>query len=570
MVNNNSSDLSSSLHNDNKNQTYNLTNELRQFAVRNKVPHSTITDLLHVLHPIHPELPLHAKTLLKTSRTTFAKKQLNNGEYIHFGIKSYLKLFLTKNPFHTNLIKMSFNIDGIPLFKSSSTTFWPILGLIINLQGIKQKPFAIGVFCGTSKPAPLSSFLEDFISELSELCTKSHGGYSSCDKCTVEGEYINRRVVLDSTSAPRRTDESFSLQIDEGHHTGISPLTQLNIGMVSLFPIDYMHSVCLGVMKKLLTSWVSGYPIHVRLDSRSVNSISTQLKHLGLFVPYEFNRKPRSLSELPRYKATEFRTFLLYTGPIVLNKIIDVALYEHFMLLHVAATVLLSKRHLSNLGCDFVQTLMNKFIKYCKLTYGLEYLVYNVHTLTHLSEEANIYGPLDTVSAFPFENYLGEMKRFIRSPNKPLEQLCQRLKEANDEFINAKDLTLLYSIQHFDGPLIENYFNCKQYKKLFSNNLLYVVKSFSNKNSYCLTKNYKVMQISNIVVDNNNNIFFIGNKFLSYQPLFDYPCNSQDLNIYRISSLSSDLEGIAFNNIVTKCMLFVDANETWACFPLLH
>ncbi|KAK9754959.1 hypothetical protein QE152_g777 [Popillia japonica] len=55
-------------------------------------------------------------------------------------------------------------------------------------------------------------------------CVKSHGGYSSCDKCTVEGKYVNNRVILDSTAAPKRTDESFLAQNDEEHHIGISPL----------------------------------------------------------------------------------------------------------------------------------------------------------------------------------------------------------------------------------------------------------------------------------------------------------------------------------------------------------
>ncbi|KAJ8926273.1 hypothetical protein NQ314_021394 [Rhamnusium bicolor] len=71
---------------------------------------------------------------------------------------------------------------------------------------------------------------------------------------------------------------------------------------------------------------LSGYPIKVRLDSRSINMISTQLTHFGSFFTYEFIRKPRSLSKLPRFKTTEFLSFLIYIGPIVLNKTIDIAL----------------------------------------------------------------------------------------------------------------------------------------------------------------------------------------------------------------------------------------------------
>lgn len=154
-----------SLDSINKNncEKYDLTTKLRHFAIRNKVPHATLTALLHVLCPLHPELPLNAKTLLKTPSSTTFKKRLDNGEYIHFGITNYLKLFFVENTFDIDVVKISFNIDGIPLFKSSSVVFWPILGKIVNIKNIKPKPFTIGVYCGSSKPTPLSSFLEDFI-----------------------------------------------------------------------------------------------------------------------------------------------------------------------------------------------------------------------------------------------------------------------------------------------------------------------------------------------------------------------------------------------------------------------
>ena len=45
-----------------------------------------------------------------------------------------------------------------------------------------------------------------------------------------------------------RTDESFRSQIDE-NHTGISLFLRLNIGIVSLFPIDYVHNVYLRVIE---------------------------------------------------------------------------------------------------------------------------------------------------------------------------------------------------------------------------------------------------------------------------------------------------------------------------------
>ena len=44
----------------------------------------------------------------------------------------------------------------------------------------------------------------------------------------------------------------------------------------------------------------------------------------------EFARQPRRLQELDRWMATEFRQFLLYTGPLVLKGIVSKELFQHF------------------------------------------------------------------------------------------------------------------------------------------------------------------------------------------------------------------------------------------------
>lgn len=65
-------------------------------------------------------------------------------------------------------------------------------------------------------------------------------------------------VCLIGTNAPLRTDESFRNQENEQHHHDDSPLEELQIDMIRDIPLEYLHLILYGVMKRLLTLWVNG------------------------------------------------------------------------------------------------------------------------------------------------------------------------------------------------------------------------------------------------------------------------------------------------------------------------
>ena len=104
--------------------------------------------------------------------------------------------------------------------------------------------------------------------------------------------------------------------------------------MVCQLPIDYMHLVCLGVTKRILLMRIKG-PLNIRIGPRAVEEISTALKSLKSCIPYQFARKHRSLVEVDRWKATEFRQLFLYIGPVVLKHVIHPNMCKHFMLLSI-------------------------------------------------------------------------------------------------------------------------------------------------------------------------------------------------------------------------------------------
>ena len=75
-------------------------------------------------------------------------------------------------------------------------------------------------------------------------------------------------MTFPECNAVLRTDESFACMRDDDHHIKESPLLKL-CGLVTQFPLDYMHLCCLGVMRRLLVTWLRG-PLAVRLSFQFV------------------------------------------------------------------------------------------------------------------------------------------------------------------------------------------------------------------------------------------------------------------------------------------------------------
>ena len=263
-------------------------------------------------------------------------------------------------------------------------------------------PVLIALFCGVSKPTSLPEYLGALVNELKQLkdgfligaktffvkvssvicdaparsyikAVKSHTGYSGCDKCIQPGLYLNHRMTFPDMHAAPRTDELFKCCSDEDHHVGHSPFTEANIGMVSCFPHDYMHLVCLGVVRRLLDLWMgSAGPLCCCISAGQCSVISEKLISLKAFIPAEFARKPRALKERLRWKATELRQFLLYTGPVVLRGVLAEEVYKNFMLLSVAIHILASPS-LCLVMNDFARALLCSFVDHFSQLYGAHF-----------------------------------------------------------------------------------------------------------------------------------------------------------------------------------------------------
>ena len=152
-------------------------------------------------------------------------------------------------------------------------------------------------------------------------------------------------------------------------------------------------------------SWLNKRTIKPKTWGAIIEQILSALVALRNHIPSEFARKPRKQAEIVRWKATEFRQCLLYTGHLELRHSLHENMYKHFLLFSVSMHILLNNR-LVELYSDYARELMDLFVDHFGQMYGVTSLVFNVHGLTHLADDAKLYGSLDNFFSYSFEHFL--------------------------------------------------------------------------------------------------------------------------------------------------------------------
>ncbi|KAK3868236.1 hypothetical protein Pcinc_026365 [Petrolisthes cinctipes] len=533
-----------------------ITSDLVSWINKHQIKHNAADDLLKLLKEHGSNtLPLSARTLLKTDKNVLTKEK-SGMSYIYLGLEKSLVRNFEKYPSETRKstpkIEVSLNVDGLPLFKSSNTCMWPVLCAIM-IHPVTVFPVALTF--GKSKPCNLD-FLNDTIRELNHIlqhgilyeestirvslkctvcdaparamikATKLYSGYYGCDRCTQRGAWYGRLTYQEIDNLVLRTNQTFRDQVQEGHHSGVSPFVALPVDLIKSFSIGYMHQSCLGVMRRLLLIWIKGKK-ETRLTARHVDDISKKLLQIQQFVPREFARKPRGLEVIDRWKATEFRQFLLYTGKLVLKGILRSDLYSHFMTLSVALCILVSPR-LVQTHKDYAHLLLVYFVRRGRELYGKEFLVYNVHCMLHLAEDACWFGSLDACAAFPFENYLYRIKKMVRSGKNPLSQVVKRIHELENDPGKMNPSKFKGTIIYTNRP--DNVF-------------------FLEDSSCC-----EVVALTH-QRDDDGNQKILCRVYNRIESDFSEPCDSRIIGVYRINTTSSCMKFLTKGNLQTKAMM---------------
>lgn len=594
-----------SLNDSTINNDSDIVSVLRNWAITDRIAYTHVDSLLKALKPFQPDLPLSHKTLFKiNSPHNFDIRRFNpnditdESEFVYIGIERQLKTIINPKLHPLPRLHLQFNMDGLPLFNSSSVEFWPILGKVHDCS--LYKPFIIAVYCGKGKPKCPKLYLDDFVTELNRIlkdgikidekqfeifikcfacdrparsfvkCIKGHTGYYSCERCEEEGCRCDSRTVFLSGNCELGTDESFRQQTNKQHHQGISPLVGVQgIDMVKQFILEFMHLGYLGLMKKLLDYWTN--TAEFKLDRLSILRISQRLMNMSSQVPDEFQKTTKSLGEIAKWHAVEYRFFVLYCGAVVLKDILPAKLYEHFLLFCVACRILSCKE----LYCQYIhhaELYLQTFVSLAKDYYGPQSQVSNMHNLLHVVDDVrNMDCSLSDTTAFDFENKLGHMKKGMRNPYKPLSQLCRQIQ-----------LDLHFYEKPTAYPPKCAILKCKKVNESVDiTRVKFNDCELTSKapNNTILLKNGKIMTIermhSNSMGAKEKSITIVGKELEIVDNAFVYPTESRLLDIFKVEEKKAASMQISLQDVKCKMVqlsvfeLPSDEKEIYV-IPMLH
>lgn len=147
------------------------------------------------------------------------------------------------------------------------------------------------------------------------------------------------------------------------------------------------------------------------------------------------------------------------------------------------------------------------------------------------------FGSLDNFSAFKFVNFMKTLKRTLCKAEKPLEQISNRYEEIRFSDITSNNENVLnigVKNLHDKGPLIGECCN-PQFSKVVFPNYSLSIKPPDN----CCFINEDIVCLQNIATTSTDKYMVISRKFEIIDKLYNYPCSSTDLGIFKVRKLSA-------------------------------
>lgn len=212
---------------------------------------------------------------------------------------------------------------------------------------------------------------------------------------------------------------------------GKSPLFIIpNFDFVRDAPTEYLHSVCLGVVKRMVELTFSVGEARKRVTKRKLSNPETfNLLIKGIKSPREFPRRIRDL-DFGVYKGQEFRNLVLFFFPLVIQCIGKGEKERNLWLLlvYMIRSCILPNDEFKQIDLDILQKLCHDFYVLYEKIMGLQNCTYNTHVVSSHLIEMRYHGPLTLTSAFGFESFYGEIRNsFTPGTQSTLKQIFKKI-----------------------------------------------------------------------------------------------------------------------------------------------
>lgn len=198
-----------------------------------------------------------------------------------------------------------------------------------------------------------------------------------------------------------------------------------HFNIVTSMGIDYMHLVLLGMQKKLTELFCDSKYSNCRFYIPKKKQELLNKRILAIKPNREVVRKPRSLQKRSKFKASEFRSMLLYYFPVCLEGCVPDVYLQHVRLLSSVIYTLL-KSSITYEEIDDAETMLHIFVAQHQQLFGKEHMVMNVHLLKHLAKSVRELGPLWCQSTFPFERNNGVLVKRVIGTTDVLLQVSSK------------------------------------------------------------------------------------------------------------------------------------------------
>ncbi|XP_063970048.1 uncharacterized protein LOC135157631 [Lytechinus pictus] len=362
------------------------------------------------------------------------------------------------------------NSDGLPVFKSSKYSLWPIY-LMINELPPKmrmQNLILAGVWFGKTEPK-MEMFLNKFVDEAKLLSTEGvlwsqedrlvqtklfalcccvdaparasmqntvrFNGYFGCGLCFHPGKLVDRTVKypIDVCDYEDRKDSDMLEDMIQARQEGRNvrgvkgPSAFINLEYFPIswgFPADFMHCLLLGVVRQIAELWFSsaGLPYYIG-SPRILSVLNDRVKSIK--PPSFVARAPRIISDRKFWKATEWYMWLLFYSLPCLSGILPDIYMNHWVIL-VQVSFLLLQKSISPEELNRSDMLMVSFVGRMQILYGSAAMTFNVHSLLHLPKSVSMWGPLWTHSCFPFESFNWRIKQQLQGYRGIITQVMRK------------------------------------------------------------------------------------------------------------------------------------------------